>query len=258
MNVSRISEEEKTMTVPFTVRSYESDASRRATIQTICNYFQEMAWLHATRLGFALADQENSTKAWVLLELHVQMDRYPVWGDTITVSTWPSGKNRLYAYRDFEIRNNRDEIIGTATSAWIIIDIQKRRPQRMPDELDLCVPKNKTVPFHEALFSPKIDLPAHVDAEAGFQVRLSDIDVNNHVNNVNFIEWAIEAAPSAWRSANQLAEIHVEFKAESNYGEHIVSQFTGIHPSENGLHRVFRPADSKTLMLARTVWKPCT
>ncbi len=256
MSLQTLSEEDKIMTVPFTVRSYESDASRKATIQTICNYFQEMAWLHAARLGFALVDQDTIGKIWVLLQLNVKMEQYPIWGDTVSVSTWPSGKNRLYAYRDFEIRDGRHKLIGTAASAWIIIDVHTRRPQRIPDALDHCMPRDKTVALHDSLFSPKIDIPAQMDAEAEFQVRLSDIDVNNHVNNVNFIEWAIEAVPAAWRNANQLEEIHVEFKAESNYGEHIVSQFSGLRPMETGIHRVFRPADSKTLMLARTVWKP--
>ena len=256
MNVRRISEEEKTMTVPFTVRSYESDASRRATIQTICNYFQEMAWLHAARLGFALADREDSALTWVLLQLNVKMSSYPIWGDTVTVSTWPSGKNRLYAYRRFCIRDQQGSVIGSATSSWIIIDVLKRSPQRIPDQLDLCIPASCPLDTRETLSAEKIQIPERLDAETEFQVRLSDIDVNNHVNNVNFIEWAVESVPAAWRNANQLSEIHIEFKAESNYGERIVSQFAGVRPMETGLHRVFRPADSKTLMLARTVWKP--
>ncbi|OQA29504.1 MAG: Acyl-ACP thioesterase [Verrucomicrobia bacterium ADurb.Bin345] len=251
-----MSEQDKIMTVPFTVRSYESDASRRVTLQTLCNYLQETAWLHAARLGFALADREGHDKTWVLLRLHVNMVRYPVWGDTISVSTWPSGRNRLYAYRDFEIRDSGDEVLGTATSSWIIIDAKKRRPQRIPDELEHSILRSSAIAFHDALFRDEPVGPERIDAEMSFNVRLSDIDVNNHVNNVNFIEWAIEAVPAAWRNDNALTELHVAFKSESNYGDRIVSQFGAMRPGERALHRVLRPSDSKSLMLAETVWKP--
>ena len=253
MQMNIPSEQEKTMTASFTVRSYESDASRNATIQTICNYFQEMAWLHAGRMGFALADQPDSALTWVLLRLNVRMHRYPVWGDTVQVSTWPSGKNRLYAYRDFEILDHRGDTLATATSSWIIIDVQRRRPQRIPDELAHCIPKNRT-PADPG--NAPLDFPARPDAQAEFHVRLSDIDVNNHVNNVNFIEWAIEAVPAQWRNARRLTALDVLFKAESNHGEQIVSEFAAVHPMQQALHRVFRPADAKTLMLARTTWEP--
>ncbi|MDD4737618.1 MAG: thioesterase [Kiritimatiellae bacterium] len=256
MQIKPILEQDKIMTVPFTVRSYESDASRRATIQTLCNYFQEMAWLHAAHLGFALADQEDCTKIWMLLQIQVRMRRYPLWGDTVHVSTWPSGKNRLYAYRDFEVRDDQGECLATATSSWIIIDLKRRRPQRIPDTLDLCIPREKPRAAPPAPAEARIKMPESPDAQAEFQVRLSDIDVNNHVNNVNFIEWAIEAAPASWRNTRQLTELDVFFKAESNYGERIVSQFAIVQPLESALHCVCRPADSKILMLARTTWKP--
>jgi acyl-ACP thioesterase len=250
-----IPEQDKIMTVPFTVRSYESDPSRRATIQTICNYLQESAWLHAARLGFALADREDNDKTWVLLRLYVKMLRYPVWGDAVQVSTWPSGKDRLYAYRDFEIHDIRNELLGMATSSWIIIDAKKRRPQRMPEDLDRSIPVSKAVAFHETLLRDEPSGPDRVDAQAEFNVRLSDIDVNNHVNNVNFIEWAIEAVPAAWRCENVLTELHVAFKSESSYGDRVVSQFGSVQPGQRALHRVFRLSDDKPLILAETVWR---
>ena len=43
--------------------------------------------------------------------------------------------DKLYAYRDFEIYCN-DELIGIATSKWILIDIESRKILKLDEELE--------------------------------------------------------------------------------------------------------------------------
>ena len=239
----------------FQVRSYEADSDQQATIQTICNYFQEMAWRHAKLHRFDLLSDEQNSRTWVLLRLHVHMDTYPCWGDTIHVATWSSGMNRLYAYRDYELYDADGQRIGCATSQWIIIDINRRRPQRLPANLISLQPANQPRTINDSFSDPIPEADRPADQSLIFNVRLSDIDVNRHVNNVNYIEWAIEAIPSSWRAGRQLAELEVAFMAESSYGDRITSDFTSAPSPDTALHRVYREADGKTLMTATTRWR---
>jgi len=254
MNCAKPSEDKKSLSLPFRVRSYEADPSWNATVQTLCNYFQELAWEHATQLGFVLLDSRESQQSWVLLRLHLQMQRYPQWGETVTVTTWPSGIHRLYAYRDFEIHDANHVLLGAATSAWIVIDLKKRRPLRVPANLEHCIPKNRARTIQDD-FSADLSPTAPPMDQRLFHVRMSDIDVNGHVNNVNYIEWAIESAPPEWHTTRRIAEIEIHFKAESGYRDQVISQCSpGASPDQTS-HLVFRKHDEKPLMTARIRWK---
>ena len=60
------------------------------------------------------------------------MDEYPEWKDNIEIKTWPKGVDGLFAIRDFQIFRN-GEIIGRATSYWLILDADSKRPKRLDD-----------------------------------------------------------------------------------------------------------------------------
>jgi medium-chain acyl-[acyl-carrier-protein] hydrolase len=51
--------------------------------------------------------------------------------DQIQISTWPSGAQRLFALRDFELQDKDNQAVAVAVSAWLVLDVQKRRPVRI-------------------------------------------------------------------------------------------------------------------------------
>jgi len=52
-------------------------------------------------------------------------------GDRIKIKTWLTGTGRLFALRHFSIANLKGDILGTAKSAWLVLDLKSRRPQRL-------------------------------------------------------------------------------------------------------------------------------
>ena len=49
----------------------------------------------------------------------------------MTLETWPSGIDRLFAIRDFRMVAG-EEVLLRATSEWMVIDVNRRRPVRLP------------------------------------------------------------------------------------------------------------------------------
>ncbi len=166
----------------FYVHSYEIDTTGTASIKSICNYLQETAGNHADELGVAVDRLSEENRTWVLSRLHVEMDRYPRWREELQIETWPSGENGLLATREFILSSADGDELGRATSAWLIIDIDRRRPVRIPDYVsEIRLPdRERVLPETEEL--PSMEDP---DLEATFRVRHSDLDLNAHVNNVH-------------------------------------------------------------------------
>ncbi|MBN2068289.1 MAG: hypothetical protein JW739_01510 [Opitutales bacterium] len=238
--------------IHYRIRYYECDADGRVTIQSICNFLQDTAWEGARKIGLDMQGPEDEGRSWVLLALRVDMDDYPRWGEEISITTWPAELRRLYAYRDFLIRDASGKIIGRAASQWILFDLQKRRPLRPTANLQEKVP---AIPRAlDEYFDQPLPEFKQTDVSTFFRVRLSDHDINHHVNNVNYIEWAAEVAESA-QPDRQVASLEIRFISESVYGDTVVSE---MHLLEDGrtLHRVLRQSDSKELANACFTWIP--
>ena len=238
----------------YRVRSYEIAPDGLLTLPTLCDYLQESAGNHATALGVATDRLLDEGIAWVLTRLRVEVDRYPAWREELTVETWPSALDRLYAQRDFVVTDADGAEIARATSQWFVMDVVRRRPTRPPAslaEVDRPERPHAVAPDRTPLAT--LEVPEH---ERLFSVRRSDLDLNQHVNNVRYVEWALEAAPDALDEHHRPHRLDVQFRAESVYGDTVRSACSPTETDDTGLlHLVSRPADDRTLALARTEWK---
>jgi acyl-ACP thioesterase len=234
----------------FRVRAYEMDASGRASVSTICNYLQEVAGNHATALGVAVDELFKKNMTWVLSRLHVQIERFPFWREIIQIETWPSGRHGKFATRDFLIYDQKHRPIVRGTSSWMILDLKSQHPITMPDFMTkIAIPERERAIKDQF---PKLPLPGKTPIEKQFDVRLGDLDINQHVNNVKYIEWTLESIPLAeWRN-KQLTSLEISFRAETKYGESIVVQSEQI--ADTFLHQVVSGKDQRSLAVLRTVW----
>lgn len=238
-------------TESFTVRSYEVTPHGYAALQTLCNYFQEAAGNHAQQLGLSREAMLRRGTAWVLARLRIQVRRYPAWKQAVQVETWPSGVNGLYATREFMLRDGEGGTLALGTSAWAVIDVERRRPVRIPEDVYDITPPEQPRPL--AFADRRVPAPDRVDHERRFDVRFSDLDVNQHVNNVRYVEWALEAAPRDMLMTQQPTELDVHFRAETALEETVETQ--AQQEGDRFIHRVQRARDEKTVALATTRWR---
>jgi medium-chain acyl-[acyl-carrier-protein] hydrolase len=235
----------------FTVRAYEVDTSGKASVASLCNYLQEVAGNHATKLGVAVDELLKKNMTWVLSRLHVQIDRFPRWREKIHIETWPSGRYGKFTTRDFLIFAGKKEAFVRGTSSWMILDLRTLRPITMPDFMTkIAIPKRERAINDEF---PKLPLPAVPQIEKLFEVRLSDLDINQHVNNVKYIEWALETIPLEVWHQKRLTSLEISFRAETKYGQRIIVQ---SEQNENTfLHQVISEKDKRNLTVLRSVWQ---
>jgi acyl-ACP thioesterase len=107
---------------------------------SIFNFMQEAASSHADALGVSIQQLLSENYTWLLSRVQITMTSYPAWTDDLTVLTWPSGMQRLFALRDFQFKDQKDSTVGAALSAWLVIDTHKRRPVRIAPFIDRLKP----------------------------------------------------------------------------------------------------------------------
>ena len=249
-----MSSTENTHLEKFKVRSYEVDVNGRATILTISNFLQEIAGNHAGKLGVSVDKLFAKKLTWVLSRLHLQMSLYPFWREEVSILTWPSGAQGRFATRDFEIFNSKNNLIGKATTSWMLIDLTKMKPITMPDFIMKIDRPNRD----RAIADNFEKLPKLMESEyqKKFNVRLSDLDINQHVNNVNYIEWAIETIPLEVSKKYQLKQLEISFRAESKFGDSVISQAQEFEKNElkTYVHSLTNRNKEQELAIARSQW----
>ena len=239
----------------FEIRAYECDFRGRLSPLAVFNFMQDLASQHADLLGFSVQKLMQQNMTWVLSRIHLQFTGILHWGDEMRGRTWPSGTQGRYALRDFQLFNGKGKSIAVGTSSWMVLDLEKRKPVKFEDLFD-------TRPFLNsvrALSDEFLPLPEieGFDLEKEFQVRYSDLDVNQHVNHVAYIDWGLESIPESVLLKAYPVKIEVGYRREVFYGDQVFSRAKqaekGVEPIFH--HQIFSGKDDVEIARMRTKWK---
>ncbi|KAL3696425.1 hypothetical protein R1sor_010501 [Riccia sorocarpa] len=226
----------------FVIRSYEVGVDKTASIETLLNHFQETALNHVWMSGLA-GDGFGATRGmitnnliWVVTRMHVQIERYPTWGDVVEIDTWvlASGKNGMR--RDWLIRDYKSgQILARATSTWVMMNQKTRRLSKMPDEVRAEISPHYLE--RSAILEKNSEKIVRLEEDAAEYVRSnltprrSDLDMNQHVNNVKYIGWMLESLPSPVSEGHELTKMTLEYRRECNQSDVVQSMTSPEIPS---------------------------
>jgi medium-chain acyl-[acyl-carrier-protein] hydrolase len=238
----------------FRIRSYEVDFRGRVSPVAILNYLQDTAAEHAHRLGVAVTDLLQQGHTWVLSRSHLKLFNAPGVGKVLRVRTWPSLRDNRFTCREFEVHDRQGELVALATTSWAVLDVVTRRPVRLDSSLPHypLIPRRAVDDDFETL--PRLD---EAERTVSFRIRLTDLDLNRHVNNAVYVAWALEVIPTEVMEECRLEELEIAFRAEARYGESILSRVAEL-PDDAGhsfLHQITEKGEGKELTRLRSVWK---
>ncbi len=238
----------------YSIPFCEVDTKREVFLPTLWNMMQETAWHHADHLRVGYSDLAEHQYFWVLSRLSIQLEEYPRWGDRIKIKTWLAGTGRLFALRHFSIAHSKGDILGTAKSAWLVLDLKSRKPQRIGPIFKHLRHLLENLPSSEE--PEKLSGPVQSKMEKSFTVRYSDIDMHHHVNNIKYIEWILDSFPFEMNQTHHIHTCEINFLAESSCGDFISIHTETLKEDPPAfLHSVFRKDDGRELCRARTGWK---
>ncbi len=236
----------------FQVRAYETDPGGELRLLSLINYLEEAAWRNSHALGFSVNHLLEKGVSWVMQRLKLDVLHWPKHNDLVYVDTWASGLDRFLTYRDFKIYNDRDQLIATAKTNWIVLDIQTRRMIRIPEfikEARFSVDRDNL-----PLLTEKIAKTEHLEKLLQYQVLERDIDRNGHVNNANYFQWCMEGATGSMKSGS-LQSIDMIFKTEALRGDELIFYRADLGNSSYQ-HVISNTRTGKDVILAQTSFQP--
>lgn len=174
------------------------DANSQLKHSRVLQLMQNLATEHAEILGFGWNKMNENGLVWVLGKIKVNYFNgisKPI--KHFKLYTWPIAPSKFFADRLFVAVDECGKQLFCAVQTWLIIDRQSRH-----------IASSKKV---EAIYRADFDETAidcdmtvgkiRVDDEFSFSysrtIRFCDLDLNGHVNNTCYIDFAIDTQQSA-------------------------------------------------------------
>ena len=182
----------------YTVKTRELGMTNKITNYGILALLEDIAGMHSDSIGYGVKDIERNTKSWNIMNWKLKVFKRPGYGERLLIKTWTrtmeKWKNGYFSYRDFEIIDNEGNQVAIATSKWILYDIEKQKISRISSEIVELYKTEQNHIFESEEFD-KLKEPKEYEMVTDYIVRRSDIDVNKHVHNLNYLNIAYEALP---------------------------------------------------------------
>ena len=183
----------KIFTRTFRVRWAELDSSGTVSPANYLRYIIETAWDWGASLGLGMNDSETLGLFWVSRETEIHFLRPLRHNDIFDLTIWLVNWQRVRGTRCFELKlKENGDVIAQGTQQVVSMDVKTGRPVSPPEDvIDRFRHDNPRV-FASERF-PKIP-PVETSCRMHRQVERMDLDVQEHVNNAVYFNYAEEAA----------------------------------------------------------------
>lgn len=173
-----------TTVVPFA----DVDRNQVMLLPQLFKLLQEAAVQHADLFGVGVRGIAERGTSWVLNRLAVELTRYPRRDETIRVTTWSTGVHGFKGYREFRLHSG-DELLLSASSLWLWIDLRTRSLTRVPAEIAATFPVGSgSTPYRPDLDHLRLTPPADAAPVLKLDLRYSDQDANGHINHTAYFD----------------------------------------------------------------------
>jgi acyl-ACP thioesterase len=251
----------------FTTYSYETDSFYYARLAFYFEIVQEAAGYHAACKGCSIPQMHKEGKTWVITRSRIKINRYTVWPETIFVETWAQNPIRLHLPRVVRGFDENKEPLFTATTYWAILDLEHNgrpcRPENMSARIGLP-------PKEEEEYNLDVNLerrPTYDDSN-GIPVSVYkptiqylDSDSNQHVNNISYLNWAMESLADTFRDTYKVLEADVTWVRQTFSGDDITVYTASLATRDESpvlVHKIERTEQdqSKTIVWeGMTTWQ---
>jgi medium-chain acyl-[acyl-carrier-protein] hydrolase len=245
----------KSFTKKYEIHYYEVNSKLRCKLSSMIDFICDVGTQQSEYFGGGIEYCTKNNCAWVFYKYDIKMYRYPMFGETISITTQPVGFKKFYGLRKYMIKDEDGDLIGEALALFFLINIEKRRPMRIQNEQYDIYGVDGDVDYDISM--DKIERNDEEQYHKQFNIRYSDIDSNNHVNNVKYVEWAIEAVPVDVIDNYVLKRIKVTFEKETIYGDKVLVSATVKEMDDISLksYHTIRNSEGTELTLLEADWE---
>ncbi len=228
----------------FHVRYFDLGEKNTLSITGLMSLLQEIAGMHSSYVGYGLNDIEKTNLTWYLLYWKIKILKKPIWNTKLHIKTWARKLEKVSSFRDFEVYDENKDKIAIASSKWALWNVRTNSISRIPESMN-----DEYGVIESSVFDDKTDgkikIPEDGICSYEYTIRRRDIDTNHHVNNLYYLDFALQSLPEKIYYNTDFTEIEVLYKKQIKINEKIKCFYTN---EDNGTNTVvIKSEDEKTV-----------
>ena len=196
------------------------DFDRFAHLQpaAVLDIFQDIAGVSADATpGMGYDELRERGIFWAVARIRFEIVETPSLHEQVVVRTWPLAPTRVGFQREYTIRALDGRMLVKGTSEWVAMDFDKRTfvsildvydgPQDFSEEKNFDTRTRKLRDFEAT--GPSLHL------RPGY----TDIDVNGHVNNTKYANFALDALQPG--AEERMRSFQIDYRHEVHEGQEL-------------------------------------
>ncbi len=188
----------------------DADAAGRGRLDAMARWLQDVAYADLIDSGF------EGRGAWIVRRTRIRVERFPRFGEDLTLRTFCSGIGRFSAERRTSIAG-----VGAAVEAvslWVCLDPERGRPMRFPP--DFMAVYEESAAGRDANVRLRHDDPPADAERSPWQFRATEMDPAGHINNSHYwvpLEEELSSGPEP-----ESIDAEVEYRDPAVAGEAVL------------------------------------
>lgn len=197
----------------------DCDINKTFTLTSLIDAFQDCSTFQSEDLGVGFDVLTQHNVVWVINYWELNIYRLPKLCDYVTVGTYPYAFKGCFGFRNFYMKDDKNEYIVKANSMWTLVDTLSSRPSKAPqfisqayeleEKLDMTYnPRKVLIPETDDVLTLEKD-PIHI--------QLHHLDSNHHVNNGQYVKLAM----SALGEEENISSLRIDYRKQAHLGDTI-------------------------------------
>ena len=210
--------------IPYQRRYEDFRKDGKMRLGAILRAFEATGCKHSDTVGDNILTDTKEGKAWIMTDWFVEIDQFPKVDQNIISRTWVEPiKQILFSNRNFEIIAD-DKVCVRCVGRYVIVDLATGRPQKIgPEFADQYKPEDRQAIAMDK--PPRLVTPEAFTNEVAINVRRSDIDYNDHVHNLTYLDYAFEALPHEVYKNYDFKGFRISYKLAVKPHEQLVCKY---------------------------------
>lgn len=209
---------ENSYTEKIIINDTNIDFNSKVSVVELMKLFQIATFNHSQKIGLDHETMEKKSNVfWVVTKMKLCLNGDICSQDKVSVTTWTHPIGAVRALRDCVIKN-KNSIKVKGTSEWCCLDYETRKLRKLSSiqypDLEMKKTNNNNTVFTN--LREEVESSNLVYSKT---IRSTDIDLNNHTNNMIYNYMVFDAFSVAELKQIKIKEYEMYFVNESKEGD---------------------------------------
>ena len=203
------------------IESYDVQPNSIIRLSSLQKYMQQLAREDLLQYGTTYYGMREYNQVFVIVKLAIKFFDNIYAEQKISIRSWQKEIKGATFIREFEIKRD-GKVVAVCTTHWVLMDFVKRtivKPENIKGNCESFPDDAVGITPDRRLIEPEDEL----QIQGKYTVAYCDLDENNHLNNSNYSDIAMNFSPSIINSIHPpVRSMQMNFSGETVLGDRLI------------------------------------